>query len=176
MLLPTGQTSLSVSPPLNDCPCQLCFFFWGLYEHICRGMLLLHSSMCQQHSHCEKMHTPRDMWKKKWKKHTHTRANEMLHFMLHESENGIWKEVDSASSQRTRSSPSIPPQEKKKSTAMQLPAQSSKRQWLSQAVTANNKLINDTVITWLIQMKRISNRIQWEHKSQVLLLTASDMC
>lgn len=90
-------------------------------------------------------------------------ANEMLHFMLHETENGIWEEVDSASSQRTRSSLSIPPQEKK-NTAMQLPAQSSKRQWTIQAVTANNKLINDTVTMWLVQMKCFSNSIQWEHK------------
>lgn len=50
------------------------------------------------------------------KKHRvrYTQANETLHFMLHGTENGIWKEVDSASSQRTRSSLSIPPQELKK--------------------------------------------------------------
>lgn len=77
--------------------------------------------------------------------------------MLHETENGIREEVDSASSQRTRLP--IPPQEKI-NTAMQLPSQSSKCQQASQAVTANNKLMNDTVIMSLVQMERFSNSAQ----------------
>ena len=51
----------------------------------------------------------RDTWEKNnTHTYTHTKANETLHFMLHETENGIWEEVDSASSQRTRGKLSIP--------------------------------------------------------------------
>lgn len=167
MLLPIGQTSLSVSLPLDYCPCQILFLFFEVvctHGHICRSILHVPPlpAVCQQHSNCANMHA-RVLWEEEhglW----YTQANETLHFMLHETENGIWKEVDSASSQRTRGSLSITPQGRKK-YCNAVPARSSKHQWTSQAVTANNKLTNDTVIMWLVQMKRFSNSVQWDHKS-----------